>query len=679
MVFFVATLILLILPGGAKIQENRKLFLENKIHGKSGNVSSGITEGKRRASFNEKSKERINIRKLKGDNDEAVGFVETESHEPLPGALIVVKGYDGSPGQGSSEEKKITKIWFNALENFDAYKEKLKGFHHLVASIQNKDDSLVLRADRNGAYRACIKDIVKIVNPKWKKENVVLEFKCYPGDGYPLYKKKGLSFSQVINYGRLPEFIFPKTSCLTVFLPKELSRRLKKRNKGEEAAIFLFNLDNGFGLIRPIGFFWGEHIKYDGRECFEFKFLPPGRWICKLLIVGGRINPEKTFPEEGLLFDLSSQKIGDFNIFSKEKGGYFSLKKEAKGRINDWGEIDAGINIYCSKEISLVGGANESVFLRNESKKNKAIIREQRKYKKNELWISEVIGRGCKQFIMPLYGMSLGGKGNQASISGLSSGHFLFTGVFGENFVVSKEIFFRGENELKCVELSNSQTQYNKKNLADYGSVKIIADQELDGVLYFARAGKDGVGGASLKFVTQKKIIYLNNLRKGSYFCFFVGKLAVVYPKEFKVFPGQVSVLDFDCRKMGGLLVDWGFKRENCRADERKIIKASIISNLDLYKKLELENGYKGKIYNEYDRLFLSKMFYYSKGKMLGNWDILGPGEKVVFWHLFPGEWKLVLKEKEKEKGKNKWDKWVVLKEKNILIKGGLVKYEKIR
>ena len=72
-------------------------------------------------------------------------------------------------------------------------------------------------------------------------------------------------------------------------------------------------------------------------------------------------------------------------------------------------------------------------------------------------------------------------------------------------------------------------------------------------------------------------------------------------------------------------------------------------------------------------------MFYYSKGKMLGNWDILGPGEKVVFWHLFPGEWKLVLKEKEKEKGKNKWDKWVVLKEKTIFIKGGLVKYEKIR
>ena len=364
--------------------------------------------------------------------------------------------------------------------------------------------------------------------------------------------------------------------------PHSGRRVAPKRNKGEEAAIFLFNLDNGFGLIRPIGFFWGEHIKYDGRECFEFKFLPPGRWICKLLIVGGRFNPEKTFPEEALLSDLSSQKICDLSVFSKEKSGYFSLEKGAKLRINNWGEIDAEIKIYGSKEISLVGGANESVFLRNESKKNKAIIREQRKYKKNELWISEVIGRGCKQFIMPLYGMSLGGKGNQASISGLSSGHFLFTGVFGENFVVSKEILFGGGNELKCVELSNSQTQYNK-NLADYGSVKIIADQELDGVLYFAWAGKDGVGGVSLKFVTQKKIIYLNNLRKGSYFCFFVGKLAVVYPKEFKVFPGRVSVLDFDCRKMGGVLVDWGFKRENCRADERKIIKASIISNLDLY------------------------------------------------------------------------------------------------
>ena len=230
MVSLVAILILIFF-GGTKIQLEEKPFSENVIQRKNRIISWAISGENRRKGFNENSWGRVSKRiTISRKKCEAVGFVETESREPLPGALIVVEGHDGSPGQGLSGEKKITNIWFNALENFDVYEERLKGFHHLVASVQDKGDSLTLRADKNGVYRVCINDMMKMVNPKWKKESVVLEFKCYPGDGYPLYKKKELSFSQVINYGRLPEFIFPKTSCLTVFLPKELSRRLKKRN-----------------------------------------------------------------------------------------------------------------------------------------------------------------------------------------------------------------------------------------------------------------------------------------------------------------------------------------------------------------------------------------------------------------------------------------------------------------
>jgi len=252
----------------------------------------------------------------------------------------------------------------------------------------------------------------------------------------------------------------------------------------------------------------------------------------------------------------------------------------------------------------------------------------------------------------PLYECAVGGFQRGIRVAGLPNGKYIFDfeiwpvqvpeshlvdivsgkeiNIYvGENLIEEEEKKAYGELEVICED---------KAFLDRYGLLGIVkkcfGEEGWDGHTRWSFVERWGKNGFRLKEV----------LCAGEYFCFFVGKYHLGFPRFFKIDKGKKTLVKMDLVNCGGILVDFDREVTAQGLHEIKYLDVKVSGDF-LEPKWEpgvLPSYITKEMYKKAISWFYLKVGLPNSGGW-SNSTLLVKNKKVVFWHLVPGAWKLTV------------------------------------